>query len=177
MNWMNEISSVLQNYSQGGQSGRTTGNSEQVADHFGQVAQAAPPSAMADGLSAMFRSNQTPPFAQMVGQLFSNSNGTQRASLLNTLLSSGAAAGVLSRLTQSAGIALPAGQSGTPITAETATQVSPEAVQEAAAHAEQHDPSIIDRVSEIYAQHPALVKTLGAAAMTLALSHLSNRRG
>lgn len=174
MSWMNEIANVLQNYSQGGQSAAT----DDVGHHFGQVAQAAPPAALADGLSAMFRSEQTPPFAQMIGQLFSNSNGDQRASLLNTLLASGAGAGILAQLARSAGINLPsaAGGGAAPITPETAAQISPEAVQEAAAHAERHDPSIIDRVSEIYAQHPTLVKTLGAAAMTMALSHLANRR-
>ncbi len=167
---MNEVANVLQNYSQGNQAAAAPNDIEQ---HFGQVAQAAPQSAVADGLSAMFRSSQTPPFAQMVGQLFSNSNGSQRASLLNTLLASGAGAGILSQLTQAAGITLPGG--GAPITPETAAQIPAEAVQQAAAHAEQHDPSIIDRVSEIYAQHPTLVKTLGAAALTMALSHLANR--
>jgi hypothetical protein len=169
MSWMDQIANVLQNYSQGNQAGAAPNDVEQ---HFGQVAQAAPQSAVADGLSAMFRSSQTPPFAQMIGQLFSNSNGTQRASLLNTLLASGAGAGILSQLVQSAGVTLP---SGTQVTPETAAQISPEVVQQAAAHAEQHDPSIIDRVSEIYAQHPVLVKTLGAAALTVALSHLANR--
>ncbi len=170
---MNELSNVLQNYSQGGQAPAEG----EVANHFQQVAQAAPPSALASGLSAMFHSDQTPPFAQMVGQLFGNSNGAQRASLLNTLLSSGAGAGILSQLTQSAGISLPAGAgAGTPITPEAAQQITPDMAQQAAARAAQHDPSIVDRVSEIYAQHPMLVKTLGAAAMSIALSHLASRR-
>lgn len=174
MNWINEIGNVLQNYTQGS----PTAAGDEVAHHFGQVAQAAPQSALADGLSAMFRSAQTPPFGQMISQLFSNSNPSQRASLLNTLLSSGAAAGILSQLTQATGISLPTGPGAgtTQITPETAAQIPPEAVQQAAAQAEAHDPTIIDRVSEIYAQHPALVKTLGAAALTMALSHLANRR-
>jgi hypothetical protein len=174
MSWMNEIGNVLQNYTQGSQPAA----GEDVEQHFGQVAQAAPQSALADGLSAMFRSQQTPPFAQMIGQLFGSSNPSQRASLLNTLLSSGAASGILSQLTQATGISLPAGTgaASAQITPETAAQIPPEAVQQAAAHAEAHDPTIIDRVSEIYAQHPALVKTLGAAALTMALSHLANRR-
>ena len=170
MSWMNEIANVLQNYSQGNRPAAAPNDIEQ---HFGQVAQAAPQSALADGLSAMFRSSQTPPFSQMIGQLFSNSNGSQRASLLNTLLASGAGAGILSQLAQSAGVTLPAGT--TQVSPETAVQIPAEAVQQAAAHAEAHDPSIIDRVSEIYAQHPTLVKTLGAAALTMALSHLANR--
>lgn len=172
MNWMNEVANVLQNYAQSNQPQAE----EEVASHYHQVAQSAPPSDLASGLAAMFHSDQTPPFAQMIGQLFSNSNGAQRANLLNTLLSSGAAAGILSQLSQTAGISLPAGLgSTTPITPETAAQIPASAVEQAAAQAQQHDPSIIDRVSEIYAQHPTLVKTLGTVAMGIALSHLANR--
>ncbi len=173
MSWMNEIANVLQNYSTNGQPPAK----EDVASQFQQVAEAAPPSTLANGLTAMFHSDQTPPFAQMVGQLFGNSNGAQRAGLLNTLLSSGAASGLLAQLTRSAGISLPAGpESNAPITPETAAKITPEMTQEATASAAQHDPSIVERVSELYAQHPTLVKTLGAAAMTIALSHLANRR-
>ncbi len=172
MSWMNAISDVLQNYSQ---TGKPAAEGD-VASHFQQVAQAAPPASLAGGLAAMFQSDQTPPFAQMVGQLFGQSNGTQRASLLNTLLSSGAASGVLAQLTQSAGIKLPAGLgSGAPISPEIAAQITPDMAQQAAARAAQHDPSIVERVSEIYAQHPALVQTLGAAALSIALSHLAQR--
>ncbi len=173
MSWMNEVADVLQNYSQGGQPGA----GGEVDSHFHQVAQTAPASDLASGIAAMFHSDQTPPFAQMVGQLFSNSNGAQRASLLNALFSSGAAAGVLSKLSQTTGLSLPAGLGSTgAITPEAAAQITPEMAQQAVAQAQQHDPSIIDRLSEIYAQHPTLVKTLGAAAMTIALSHLANRQ-
>lgn len=170
MSWTNEIAQVLQQYSQSGQ----PGGEQEVASHFQQVAQAAPQATLASGLTSMFQSEQTPPFAQMIGQLFGRSNGMQRASLLNTLLSSGAASGILSQLAQSAGIPLPGGTA--PITPETAEQITPDMAQQAAARAAQHDPTIIDRVSAIYAQHPALVKTLGAVAMSIALSHLANRR-
>ena len=148
MNWMNEITNVLQNYSQSGQAPEDG----QVAEHFQQVAQAAPASDLASGLAAMFQSNQTPPFAQMIGNLFRNSNNNQRASLLNTLLSSGAATGVLSQLMQSAGLAGLGGPgNANPITPEAAAQVTPEMAQQAAEHVEKHDPSIVDRVSQIYA--------------------------
>ena len=170
---MNQIAGVLQNYAQNDSGGAP----EEVANHYTQVAQAAPPSDLAEGLTAMFHSDQTPPFAQMVGQLFGQSNGSQRASILNALLSSGAGSGVLGQLAQAAGISLPAGAgTGDPITAETAAHITPDMAQQAAARAAQHDPSIIERVSEICAEHPALVKTLGAAAMSIALSHLAKRR-
>lgn len=173
MSWLNQVANVLQNYSQGGQPAATAAD---VDGHFNQVAQTAPPADLASGIAAMFHSDQTPPFAQMVGQLFSNSNPAQRASLLNGLLSSGAASGILAQLAQTAGISLPAGAgSATPITPEVAAQITPEMAQQAAAQAQQHDPSIIDRVSQIYAAHPTLVKTLGTAALTIALSHFANR--
>ncbi|MEO8044894.1 MAG: hypothetical protein ABI674_08300 [Spartobacteria bacterium] len=173
MSWLNELTDVLQNYSQTGQPRPES----EVESHFHQVAQAAPAADLAGGLAAMFHSDQTPPFAQMIGQLFSNSNGAQRANLLNTLLSSGAGAGILAQLAKSAGLSLPSGLGGAaPITPEAAEKIPTDAVQQAAAQIEQHDPSIIERVSEIYAQHPTLVKTLGAAAMAIAMSHLANRR-
>jgi hypothetical protein len=173
MSWMNEVANVLQNYSQKNQ----PLEGDDVAEHYHQVAQAAPPADLASGLAAMFHSDQTPPFPQMIGQLFSNSNGAQRANLLNTLLSGGAASGILSQLATSAGLSLPAAVGGkAPITPEAASHIPRAAVEQAAAQVEQHDPSIIDRVSEIYAKHPTLVKTLGAAAMSIALSHLANQR-
>lgn len=37
----------------------------------------------------------------------------------------------------------------------------------------EHDSSILDRASELYAQHPALVKSMGARALAVVMSHLS----
>ncbi len=175
MSWMNEIANVLQNYAT--TTGQPAAPSGDVDNHFQQVAQAAPASDLASGLAAMFHSDQTPPIPQMISQLFGNSNNNQRASLLNTLMSSGAAAGILGQLAQSAGINLPTGAGNSaPITPEAAAQVTPEMVEQAAAHAEQHDPSVIEKLSEFYAQHPTLVKTLGTAALTIAMSHMARRR-
>ena len=170
MSWIDQITNIVQNYAQPGQS---TGTDEDVANHYKQVAQAAPAADMASSLAGMFRSDKTPAFGQMVGQLFGNSNGEQRAGLLNTLMSSGAGAGILSQIMQSAGMSLP---SGGQISAEQAKQISPEQVQQAAAQAEKHDPSIIDRVSQLYAQHPAIVSTLGSLALSMAMSQFANRR-
>ncbi|MGI8437550.1 MAG: hypothetical protein ACR2NX_11705 [Chthoniobacterales bacterium] len=172
MSWMDQISNVLQNYAQ---SSGAPADEGQVDQHYNQVAQAAPASDMAGGIASVFKSNQTPPFGQLVSQLFGNSNNDQRASLLNTLLSSGAGAGILAQLAKTAGINLPTGANPT-ISPEDAGRISPEAVQEAAAQAEQHDPSIVDRVSDMYAQHPMLFKTLGALAMSMAMSHMAKRR-
>ena len=42
-----------------------------------------------------------------------------------------------------------------------------------ATHAEQHSPGIIDKMSGFYAQHPGLIKTLGGAALTIALAKMA----
>jgi hypothetical protein len=172
MSWTDQIASVLENYGGGG----GAPNQGEVANHFNQVSQAAPRDELANGIASMFRSDQTPPFAQMVAQLFGNSNPNQRANLLNTLLSSGAGAGIISQIAQAAGVTIPSGGGMPQITPQQAAQIPPQAVQQAAEHAEKRDPSIVDRVSQIYAQHPMLIQTLGTMAMTMAMSHLARRR-
>jgi hypothetical protein len=83
MEWMNQLDGLLQQYSGAGAAQAPT----TVNDDFDQITQSAPPSALADGLAAAFRSDQTPDFGQMTGQLFNNSSGQQRAGILNTLIS------------------------------------------------------------------------------------------
>jgi len=38
-----------------------------------------------------------------------------------------------------------------------------------------HYLSIVDRLGSIYAEHPALIKTLGSAALAVTLAKLANR--
>src|SRR4029078_10631241 len=56
--------------------------------HFDQMAQSVDPSAVAQGIAAAFRSNDTPPFGQLVSNLFANGNADQKMAMINTLLSS-----------------------------------------------------------------------------------------
>ena len=144
-----------------------------VEQDYSQVAQSAPQSHLATGLAEAFRSDQTPPFSQMLSTLFQNSNGQQRAGILNQLL---AAAGpsvlASSALSGLAGL-LRAGQPT--VTPEQANQIPPDAVQHLAEHAEKQNPSIVDQASQFYAQHPTLVKALGAGSLALIMSHLSRK--
>jgi hypothetical protein len=117
----------------------------------------------------------------MLGQLFGNSGGHQRANILNTLLATAGPAllsNVLSRqggggLGNLAGM-LGGGQAR--VTPEVAEQIPPEAVEELAREAEQRDPSIIDRVSDFYAEHPTLVKSLGAAALAITMQGMAKQK-
>jgi hypothetical protein len=162
MGWLNQIGQMLEQYA-GGQS---AGNAEQ---DFDQAARHAPPAALAPGLAEAFRSDQTPPFAQMVSQLFSQSDGGQRAGLLNTLLGA-AGPGVLSQVLGGVG-----GGQGQ-ITPHQANQIPPHLIEQAAAQAEQQNPSIVDRVSGFYAQHPGVVKALGGAALAAVLGGMARRQ-
>ena len=143
--------------------------------HFEQVARQAPPAVVSEGLAEAFRSDQTPPFGEMVGRLFANSDPQQRAGLLNQLLGAlgpallgSGAGGQLGDLLRRAG-------TSAPITPEQTASVTPDEVQEAAHRAEQQNPTIVDRISDFYAQHPTLVRTLGSAALAIALAKMARR--
>ncbi|HVF90053.1 MAG TPA: hypothetical protein VNH22_08290 [Blastocatellia bacterium] len=173
MEWLNQLGGMLQQYS--GASAQRAPQS--VNDDFDNFAQAAPHGTIAEALSEAFRSDQTPAFGQMAGQLFGHSNGSQRASILNTLISTLGPTLVAQLLSRggSSGLASMLGGGHTQLTPEQAEQVSPEEVQEIAARAEQKDPSIIDTFSNFYAEHPTLIKTLGGAALTVALAKIAQR--
>lgn len=138
---------------------------------FQQAAQHAPPEHLASGLAAAFQSNQTPPFSQMIGSLFSQSNGQQRAGILNELLSTAGPSLAASGLMSQFGGLLGGGK----VTPEQAQQVSPQSAQQLAEHAQNQDPSVVDRAGQFYAQHPQVVSALGAGALALVMSHLSSR--
>ena len=161
----------------------SSGTPASAPDHFQQVAQNASPDLLSQGLSAMFHSDQTPPFGQMAGQLFGQANPNQQAGMLNQLLSSMGPSVLASLMAGAGGSALggilgkstQAGIAPVAITPEQASKLTPEQVQQIASHAEQHSPGIIDKMSGFYAEHPGLIKTLGGAALTIALAKMAER--
>ena len=173
MGWMDQIGNLLQQYA--GASAQQPPESH--ADDFDRFARAAPAPAMAQGMADAFRSDQTPPFAQMVSQLFAQSDGGQRAGLLNTLAGA-VGPQVLSRVLGGGGLSGLAGMLGGQgqVSPQAAQQLPPEVVAQLAAQAEQHDPGVIDQVSGYYAQHPDLFRSLGPGALTTALSGLAGRQ-
>ena len=152
--------------------GSLAGGSGNLEQAFSQVASNAGQGGLASALTQAFNSDQTPPFAQMVGNLFNNSNPDQKAGLLNQLAQSVGPQLMASGALGGLGKLLGSGQSITP---EQAAQVDPAAVQEAAEHAQKHNPSIVEEASGFYAQHPTLVQGLGAAALGLMMSHLTKK--
>ncbi len=142
--------------------------------HFDEVARSAPPDSLGTAISSMFRSSSTPPFGQLVGTLFNQSNPEQRAGVLNQIIqslgpaASAAGGGVLGRMLGNSGTSgsVPA------VTPQQTSQISPSDVTTLATHAEKANPSVVDSVGAFYSQHPALVKTLGAGALAVALGHM-----
>ena len=61
------------------------------------------------------------------------------------------------------------------LTPQQASQVTPAEVQEIATRAEQHDPGVLDKIGGFYAEHPQIVKTLGSAALAIALAGVATR--
>jgi hypothetical protein len=170
MNWMNAVEDIVQRYS-----GNAAGPAAAPADaheDFRKVAQTAPKEMVADGISEAFRSSQTPPFPEMLGNLFGHFDPNQRAGLLNQLLHSvGPGAAALPGLRSLGGLL-----QGGSVTPQQASQVSSDQVQQIAAHAEQRSPSIVDEVSAFCAQHPDVMKAAGGLAATIALQHMLKRR-
>jgi hypothetical protein len=167
----NQLAGLLQQYTSG-----QAPAADQVNQHFDQVAAAVPASSLAQGLADAFRSDQTPPFAQMAAQLFANSGAEHQSNLLNTLMASAGPAVLSGFMSGNAGSMLSgllAG--GQNITPEQAAQVPPEEVQALAEHVHQNNPSVIDRVGEIYSEHPTLIKSLGAVALGIALKNIGSR--
>lgn len=164
-----DLGNLLQQYLGGG----AQGNAARALDDFDQVAQAAPRASMAEGVTEALRSDQTPPFPQMVGQLFGHSDPQQRAGMLNQLLG-GLGPGLFSSLAGGALGKLFQQRETTPhITPEQAAQMTPEQVQQIAEQAEQHNPGIVDQMGDFYAQHPTLVKTIGGAALAIVLGRVA----
>ena len=135
------------------------------------AAREASPEAIAGGLAEAFRSDRTPPFPEMVADLFGRSSPDERAGLLNRLFSGigpGAMAGLPGALAGLLGGRAEVGP-------EEASRVSPADAQEIAAQAEKQDPSVVDQVSSFYAQHPRAVQALGGLAAAIALQHIGRR--
>lgn len=162
---LDALQDVLKQY-QGGQ----TPAPAAVAQHFDQVAQSAPQSTMAAAISHALSSNQTPPLGQMVSSLFNQATPDQKTGMVNHLL---AAIGPAAAATLGGGAL--AGLVGGTATPAQAQALTPDAVKQLAEKAQSADGTVVDKLGSFYAQHPTLVKSLGAGALALMMSHMSKR--
>lgn len=165
---LNELKGMLGQYT-GASAAQPPQN---VHADFDEAARNAPPETLAEGISHAFQSDQTPPFHQMVSQLYANGDPQQRTGLLNHLLS-GITPGSLPATGALGGLASLLGGGGNNVTPSQAQQVPPQAVEQLAQHVHSQNPSIVDEISGFVSQHPGWVKTLGGGALTLALAKMA----
>ena len=169
MSWLETITGIAERY----QPENDRSNDNATHEDFQQVVQSAPRDVVANGIAGMFRSNDTPPFPEMISNLFAQSNQSQKAGLLNHLLSilpAGTIAGLAGL--SSLGASLGANRN-VPNGAE--NQLSPDQVRQIAVQAEAKDPGIVERISGFYAQHPVLMKAVGGMALSVAMKHMTKR--
>jgi len=164
MGLMDDLSKLSQQFA--------SGNASEADVHaaYDQASRSAPQGSLATALTHTFQSDQTPPFEQMVAALFRNSTPEQKAGLLKQLAAE-LGPGALASLAES-GSGAPAGS----VSPQQAQQVTPQQVQVLAQEAAAKNPSIVDAAAGFYAQHPTLVKTIGAGALALLMSRLSASR-
>jgi hypothetical protein len=169
-----DVSSVLQQYA------AETGvySKEKVERDFAQVTQELPAEHVTNGLSEALRSEQTPPFDQVVGESFEQGDAVQRAGMVNQLLD-GAGPSVVRSLVEG-GVPEDAlkcsAQQESAITPEMAEQLHPELVQLLAREAHQENPDVIDKLSNLYVEDPALVNTLGGGTLSVVMSKIAGNR-
>ena len=152
------------------------GSTADLHAQYDQLAGSVSHGTLKNGLADAFNAKETPPFEQMLAGLFNQSNPDQKAGVLNQVigaLGSGQASSILASLGLG-GVASAA--AGGQVSPQQAQQVPPQAVEELAQKAAKKDPSIVDMAAGFYAQHPGLVKTIGAGALAFLMSRISAGR-
>jgi hypothetical protein len=155
----------------------------QVLEDFDRVANEASAEDIEVGLEDAFNSDVTPPFEQMVGQLYEKSDDDQRADVLNEILaslggSSPAAGAIGGGVLGGAlgGLLRRAGQGNPRVSPADAHTIPARDIEIAAAEARRQNPGVVQQISRFYARHPQLVQVLGQAALSILMSGVARRR-
>jgi hypothetical protein len=173
MEWLKQVTDILDKYG----SGNASNVPASVETDFDRLSRHAPASTVSEGLADAFRSDATPPFATMLSQLFGRSPSSQKSNVLNTLVATLGPTLVSQFLSRhGADRAAKEIQHGAPVSPDVAEQVPTASIEAMAKEAEQKDPSIIDRISKFYAEQPAILKTLGGVALTVAMAKVAQRQ-
>lgn len=145
----------------------------EIEHDFEEVLHEAGPGALEEAFAEAFRSEETPPFEEMVAKLFEGSDASTRAGLLDNLLAGlqPSALGTM-RGTVFADV-LRRYAAGARVAPARAAEVDPEHVREAALQARRQNPGVLERVSRFYARHPEAMRHLGNDVMAIVLSRLA----
>lgn len=172
MNRDNDVSAVLQQYA------AETGvhSVQKVEQDFVAIAQQVPADDVTGGLVQAMHSEQTPPFDELMRQSFERADAGQRVAMLKRVLD-GASPQVLRPLIDNSMLHLAGdderAMASVYVDDAVAGMLSPELFQQVAHEAAVQDPSIIARMSELYAVDPDAGRTLGGAALSVALGKIA----
>jgi len=152
----------------------TAADPDGVAQAFKHIVGEQSQSSVAQGIARAFLSDDTPPFAQMVSQLFFRSDSGLRTELLNLLLDN-VSPTMLSALAGSVGTLFT--ENGHPhLSTEQITDITPPQVAEIAVVAQQHNPGIVERVAMLFARHPDIFNGLDSDILKVALGSMAQQR-
>ena len=161
---------ILSQYAGQALSGGQPQAQQSLHEDFSQVAAQAPPELLGGGIAQALEGGSGG-FESSIAKLFENSDPQQRTGLLQRLIQaagpailSSFAGGALSHLAQPGAQAQQAD----------ADAITPAQAGELAAAAKQSSPSIVSELGSFYSEHPTLVKTLGAAALAIAMSNMAS---
>ena len=173
MDWMDNLANLLRQNAGEHPAANLypTPSPEEIEHHFDYLVRSSAREDLACGLAEVFRSDRTPPFPQMAALLYQNSGLAERAQVVHALMEFVEPAS-LSEL----GLTSGSSQSALGAARDNWGQVLPETIQVLAERAEKIDPSVLNRVSSVYADHPELVKTLGTTAVSVLLAQVAKRQ-
>jgi hypothetical protein len=161
---------ILSQYASQAEAGAQSQPQQSTHEDFTQVASQASPDHLGGGIAQALQ-GAPEGFEASIAKLFENSDPQQRTGLLQRLIQaagpavlSSFAGGALSHLAQP----------GAQAQQEDADKITPAQAGELAGAAKQTNPGIVSELGSFYSQHPTLVKTLGAAALAIAMSHMAN---
>lgn len=161
MSLLDQIGPLLRQYA----GGNAAATDAEAHAHYDQITAAVPPHQLAPAIGPALTTLPPDDVRDRVSASAAQMNAPQRGSLVQSILAGlgPQASSVLSSLGLS------------PSLATNPTSASPADAGALAAHVQQERPEIFNQAMAFYAQHPMLVKTLGAVAIARIAQQLTHR--
>jgi hypothetical protein len=164
MSFFDSIGGLLNQYI----GGNAAASTEEAHQHYDQVTSAVPSGVLGSAIGPALSSLAVEEIQQHIFNSASQMSPAQRGgfvqSIMGGLASSG---GNVSSILSQLGIS--------PSVADNPQDASPEDVAALAAHTQQNSPDVFHRAMEFYAEHPTLVKAMGAAAVSAIIYEIARR--
>ncbi len=140
---------------------------KEVFSTYEQMAEMIPPGTLAEALSNYFRAEKATPFREAFVNFFKEATPVQKAAILNKIsgaLGSGRLAEILGARARF-GVLAKILSGGAQVTPAQTEEIRPDDVKAFVEEAEKKEPTIVGTSCHFFANHPLLVKALGAKAL------------